>query len=355
MILVYISRIKIYLNHMVNKIFGFPYNGIAYVDSLYKEIEKKGVSVEPGYFYGKWIIKNVTKNDVVHFHWPSFYYAVNDNKFKFVFNFFRFIFLLILLYFKSNSIWWTAHNLMPHKKSCLSCFDYIGRIIVILVSKKIFVHSLSANEILINKFKLARYKTYIIPHGHWVDHYPRCSHGFDPRNVLNLPNDKFIFLLFGQCLPYKNLIFLVETFLEWAGPDDFLLIAGNFPDKNYYSKTLSIINNDLRIRIDNRYIPDELVSCYFESSNAFCIPYKEILTSGSAMLALSFGIPVLSVKMGFLVDIVTDEVGVLVRPDDQNDLKRGFFSIKNKQWSNISIIDYAKRYSFEESANIMLS
>jgi len=77
--------------------------------------------------------------------------------------------------------------------------------------------------------------------------------------------------------------------------DALLLVAGNFPDKNYYETDQRVVRKRSRIRIEAGFIPNEMMQAYLFSCDAVVVPYREILTSGTAMLAMSFWSAVVSV------------------------------------------------------------
>jgi len=67
--------------------------------------------------------------------------------------------------------------------------------------------------------------------------------------------------------------------------------------------------------------------------------------------ALSCGVPVVSTKVGPIPEIITSEdVGVLVEPDNPQDLARGIKKAVNKKWDRYAIAKHAKNYSIEMTA-----
>ena len=56
-------------------------------------------------------------------------------------------------------------------------------------------------------------------------------------------------------------------------------------------------------------------SFIFNSSDVVVLPFREILTSGSTLLAMSFGRPVVVPRMGGLVDVVSNGCGFTYDPE----------------------------------------
>ncbi|MDY7008651.1 MAG: hypothetical protein SWX82_33215 [Cyanobacteriota bacterium] len=51
--------------------------------------------------------------------------------------------------------------------------------------------------------------------------------------------------------------------------------------------------NDSRIKLKFGFVPDKKLQEYFRAANFVVLPFKDILNSGNALLALSFDCPVL--------------------------------------------------------------
>jgi glycosyltransferase involved in cell wall biosynthesis len=208
---------------------------------------------------------------------------------------------------------------------------------------------------LLERFPAVAGKTVLIPHGNWIGYYRPSESIHRARHNLRLPEEAFVYLLFGQCKPYKNLEGLIEAFRKVAKADDILLIAGGFSDKTYLATVLDMAADDSRIRIDEGFIPNDMVSDYLVACNAMCIPYREILTSGTAMLALSYGRPVLSINRGFLRDVVRQECGLLIEPGDPEALARGLLALRAGLWVEAEIVRVAEQFTFSDAARISMT
>jgi beta-1,4-mannosyltransferase len=337
------------------RILAFPYQGIAYNDAFYAAVKAAGGEVMAGVWAGRWLLQNLRKDDVVHIHWPSFLYA-SEGKYPAVLrSFFRFLLLLAVIRLKTREIWWTAHNLLPHERCAIPVLDILSRKVIVEVASRIFVHGVEAEKVLVGRFPRAKAKCVRIPHGNWIDHYRHDRTRESARTALGLPKGAFIYLFFGQCKRYKNLDGLIKVFLPEASSNDLLLVAGKFSDESYLSEIVALANGDSRIRIDARFIPDDEVSSYFSASDAMCVPYREILTSGATMLALSFGKPVISINRGFLRDVMSRETGILIEPNDGRELANALRAIRERPWSGEAIIRHARRFSFTDAAKIFLN
>ena len=72
-----------------------------------------------------------------------------------------------------------------------------------------------------------------------------------------------------------------------------------------------------------KFIPDEEVQVFFNAADVVILPYRAVLTSGSAILAISFGKPVIAPALGLITDLIRDgEEGLLYDPDEPGGLLR---------------------------------
>lgn len=115
------------------------------------------------------------------------------------------------------------------------------------------------------------------------------------RQKLGLPESIPVVLFFGIVRPYKGLSLLIEAIgqLNAEGMNVGVLIAGEFwEDVHRYREQIDGLNLSQKVRIDNRYIPNEEVSVIFSAADVFAAPYTSATQSGAVKMALGFGLPV---------------------------------------------------------------
>lgn len=336
------------------RIVAFEKSGIAYNEALYSAVESQDVAVVQGIFAGRWLLRNLRRGDWVHLHWPSFQYAVRGSTLSRLFGFSRWLALLTLIRLRGARIVWTAHNLLPHDRNASGWMDPLARRIVIAYAEKIMVHGPHAAKELTARFPSAAAKLDCMPHGHWADYYPVTATRDAARERLGIAADKYVFLFIGLCKPYKNLHGLVSAFRE-RDADSMLLVAGQFPDPNYLGGIRSLAAGDPRIRIVPGFVPDEMIQTYLAACDAVVAPYNEILTSGTAMLALSFGRPIISVDRGFLKDVVTEDVGILFPPGAHEGLKRALDAAQGRVFDEQAILAYARQFTYDDAAGKLIA
>ncbi len=154
---------------------------------------------------------------------------------------------------------------------------------------------------------------FVIPHGDYRGSYPKTVSGTEARRQLGIPVDKSVALFFGGIFAYKNVPHLIDTFLRADLRDAVLLIAGAPSSALEGHQLTELAKHDSRIQLHLRRIPDDEVQNFFAAADLAVLPFREILNSGSAVLALSFDRPVLVPALGSMPELQTRVGGDWVR------------------------------------------
>ncbi|MHA6480435.1 glycosyltransferase family 4 protein [Paenibacillus sp. strain BS8-2] len=288
-----------------------PHN--KYSELLTKSIEAGGLQVE---HYDKRNTLKPSKGDIVHMHWPSYSYQASSFPLTIVKSLF---FAGLLLFLKSRGVrlFWTVHNVWPHSTG-KSKWDYRMRRFILSVCNRGFVMSESVKHEVAETFGVRADKLIVTPHGHYVDAY--VGTGTDIRGRFGIPPDQFLFLFVGRINAYKGVEKLVEAFLSLGLESAGLLIAGKVDD-GYSLDYLDPIN-DGRIKVYPHFVDDRELVDFLKAGDVMVLPYTQITTSGSAILALSHYKPVVAPRLGSLSEYVADGCGILYDPADPNGLRK---------------------------------
>lgn len=114
------------------------------------------------------------------------------------------------------------------------------------------------------------------------------------RQTLALAPDVPVLLFFGIVRPYKGLRYLLEALhlLRQDGQAPQLVIAGEFWEpESEYAALIDQWGLAQQVQIHNRYIANEDIPTFFGAADIFVAPYVDGTQSGSAKLALGFGLP----------------------------------------------------------------
>lgn len=341
---------------MQHKLIAFPKTGIPYNKCLYRAVESLGIEVIEGVWSGRWLIQNVRSGDFIHIHWPSFLYFDHYSSIKTYVGYLRFRILLELMHFRGVRVLWTAHNLYPHDGGKNLFIHRVARKFIARRAKRVFVHGKTAATILANEFPSLSQKIDIVKHGNWIGYHRHSAAADEARKKLGLSPDKFVFSFVGSCKPYKNLELLIGVFKKMEG-SSVLLIAGQFQSKEYLDKIIKLlrgINSD-RWMFFPEFVDDDEIQNFVLAGNVLVLPYAEILTSGSAMLGLSFGRPVIAPNLGGLRDTVSYQCGLLYSPNNPDGLLLAMQSVQSMSFSERLIMDYARQYGWEDAASALVA
>ncbi len=154
----------------------------------------------------------------------------------------------------------------------------------------------------------------VIPHGHYIDAYPNTVTRADARRALHLPPSLTVnhspftihhsptLLFLGLLRPYKGLEELLPAFRRLSDPNASLLLAGRPRPSDYAARLAAQAADDPRVRWHPHFVPDAEVQLWMNAADAVVLPYRQISTSGAAMLAWSFGKPVIAPALPAFVE-----------------------------------------------------
>jgi len=256
--------------------------------NLYSELIKQGIEVQ------EWSMLRIILGsyDLVHIHWPD-----NILKTKFWWNALIKLSLLMMVlvwirFFRRRSVIWTAHNIESHEnwhpRTEKLFWDQLTKHI-----DGILVHEIGIGKrlhLLRPQLKLVRMKT--IPLAHFRGHYPCDISRQEARERLGIKNDEFVYGFLGQLRPYKNVNSLIKAFLGLP-EGNRLIIAGNPIDKAMQESLKKAAQGNKQIELHFEFVEDTDLQAFYKAFDLVVLPFSQITNSGSALLALSFGCPVL--------------------------------------------------------------
>jgi glycosyltransferase involved in cell wall biosynthesis/SAM-dependent methyltransferase len=149
----------------------------------------------------------------------------------------------------------------------------------------------------------------------------------DAKRALGIKGN--VLLFFGFVRPYKGLRCLIESLPEVLREIDVtLLVAGEFwEDRADYQRMIHDLGFQDKVKLVDRYIPNEEVATYFTACDAVVLPYVGASQSAVVQLAYEFARPVIATTAGGLPDVIEHgTTGYLVAPGDSHALGRAIVS-----------------------------
>jgi glycosyltransferase involved in cell wall biosynthesis len=151
------------------------------------------------------------------------------------------------------------------------------------------------------------------------------------RNIIGIPQNGRVILFFGIVRPYKGIEFLIEAIaiLKEKGEDFYLVVAGEFwSEVDQYKQQIDRLEIGLQVILENRYIPNEEVGTYFSAADVLVAPYIGGTQSGSVILGLTYGLPIISTpKIAQGVDARFQDRISIVPPRDSKALAEAVSSL----------------------------
>jgi glycosyltransferase involved in cell wall biosynthesis len=293
------------------KILAFPRDPNPYQELLYSEMEKLGArityvgGVTPSHTLNLLLLpfelaaRRVSGARLVHLHWVFAFSLPGARRFPMM----RWVahagfqaWLRICRLLRLRLVW-TAHNVLPHDPVFPD--DRSARRDLVAAADLVLVHSESTLEELA-ALGAAVARSAVIPHG------PMRSE-LSPA-VLRQPGSDAgarQFLFFGRVLKYKGVDDLLAAFAEM--PRDLpvhLTVAGQCDDHQLRSLLHGLADKvGARVTMRLGYVPEGKIPDLLAAADAVVLPFKRVTSSGSAMLALAHGRPLIVPDLAALADL----------------------------------------------------
>jgi glycosyltransferase involved in cell wall biosynthesis len=220
---------------------------------------------------------------------------------------------------------WTMHNLGIHEERPDERLNVAIHRQLIRNAGAVIAHCQAAVRAAVETYALgdgAAAKLKVIPHGSYVDVYGPLVDRAVAREQLGLPADVKLFVFIGGVRAYKGITELIEA-IRALPPDTAarLIVAGRAFDEAEADAVREAAGEDERITLRLEFIPDEELPVLLGAADAVALPFRDILTSGSAILAMSYGRPVIAPSLGCLPETLPADGNVLYNPDDEGGLR----------------------------------
>jgi len=282
--------------------YGAAASGNPYITQLYGGLSALGWTVDG--FTRRRLVS--ARYDVVHLHWPE--WAVSGTALTAVWRGLAMLAAMWLGRRRGTRVVWTVHNLRPHEEPHPWLMRIYRAALVRLVDATISLTRAARTEIQSTHPPLARRRMFVVPHGDYRSAYPEAPSRHVARQEFGIASAAPVLLFFGQIRPYKGIQELVNAFERWERPDARLIVAGQPLNRVIADELRSMADRDDRIQLRLGFVPDDEVPRLFALCDLVVLPYRRILNSGAALLALSFARPVLVPKRPQLAEL-RDSVG----------------------------------------------
>ena len=289
-----------------------PWN--PYLRLLYEALAAEGFErVEQPRLSLRWLWRARSRARFLHFHWPESQYRFGRgpaglrpllSRLKLAVFASRLATARLLRY----RLVWTVHQVYPHE-SLDRDVDRHGARLLAGACDLLVAHDRWTAEEIAAKLPRRPKAIAVVPHGSYIGVYPEGRPRDDVRRDLGLPQDSFVFLCFGELRGYKEIELLLAAFSSVSQPSARLVVAGNMKDARIGATVRAAAETDARIVTVPGFIPEARVAELFQACDAAVLPRGEPGTSGSLILALSLGLPVVAGNVPTVRELTGDGRG----------------------------------------------
>lgn len=210
----------------------------------------------------------------------------------------------------------TLHNLQNHARLWLGLEKVIYGFFLQNCSQ-IRVYSEETKNAAVERFKLKSERIKVIQDLPYHLYYENKIGKSESRKRLNLNENDFVYLFFGELKPYKGIDNLLKAYAEMAQPADHLIIAGKSYDAAYFASIKQQADTIPSVSMYHRFIEDEEVQVFFNAADVIVLPFVRIDHSGSVDLALSFSKPVITLKTEAMMKLLAHQSELLFETPEQ--------------------------------------
>ena len=299
------------------------YDNNPYQSALMENLESLGhTTIEGGgggTFFGTAL--RTWKPDVMHFHWLH-PYLIGEGTKGTLRRSLPLLAQLNVLRARGARLVWTAHNIQSHE----SHNPKLERALTRLFIKRcdaVIAHCEAAKAEVVKTFGVRPDKVWVIPCGAYLGLYPNKVSRNDARAEFGYAPDEMVFGFVGQIRPYKGVLDLVEAFeqLQQTTKQPVRLLIAGMPLTEELNNAIGErIGDNAAIRFDSGFVADERLQFYLGACDVVTFPYRDILTSGAVLLAMSYERACLAPRRGCIAEALGETGGFLYDPDAPNAL-----------------------------------
>lgn len=288
--------------------------------------------------------------DVVHVHWiDQLVQARGEKKAKIKAR--ALILQLRMLQKIGKRIVYTAHNLLPHERR--GDVEVEATRSLVRIADAIIVHGHVAKDLVCERFGVPPEKVHVIPHPNYIGLYGEIVSRNEARLALDLPDGPMLGFV-GQIRPYKGVEELLTAFGEMPQQHLRLLVAGSVRDSDLASRVERAVGEDPRVVFRPGFVPDHQLGTMLSAIDVLVLPYRDVLTSGTALLGMSYAVPCVAPRVGCIPEVLTEDANVLYSLESSlSDALRACLA-KQDQWEAMGeqSLEQARKFTWRGAAEI---
>lgn len=329
------------------------YQGNPYWKLLAEALAPLGVELvdqpDPLNLQWRWLVEQRGQVQALHFHFLKPHYDGADGWASLP-RLARFMGKTVLARMLGYRLVWTVHNLKPHERLRPDWVDNVAARWMAWLAHVLIVHCDKAAR-LVRESLRPWGQIRVLSHPSYTKAYPQNVTKAEARSRLGWCDDERVLLYFGAIRPYKGLQRLLRAFRGIPGDTAHMVLAGKVWDEEYGASLHKQASQDSRVSIKYGFVSEEDVPYFITAADLVVLPYTNVLTSGAALLALTFGRPVVAPRLGCLPEAL-GKAGILYDPQEDDALEGALKRALEVDFESLSRVArrQAKRWSWDQMA-----
>ncbi|HEY7421578.1 MAG TPA: glycosyltransferase family 4 protein [Gaiellaceae bacterium] len=274
-----------------------PWN--PYLRLLYAHLRDHGFELaEESQLSVGWLWRSRGDVRFLHVHWPEnlYRYGGGQSRVRRALSWVKlgaFAWRLFVARLLGYRLVWTIHQPLPHESPDRRLDRLAARRLArschLLLAHDAWTAASAAVELRVPPERIA-----LVPHGSYLDVYPERRSRSEVRAELEIGDQSFVFLSFGELRGYKRPELLLEAFSSASLADARLVVAGHPKFAAVGARLREAAKRDPRIVLLLDWIPEDRVADLFHACDAALFLRSDGGTSGSLVLAVSLGLAVVA-------------------------------------------------------------
>ena len=272
-----------------------------YVELLYQALSAEGIVAR------EFSIRDALfgRYDAVHVHWPEGIISGRGAISAVIASSAQFVVLGWARHVRRKTVLWTVHNLKPHAVA-----PRLGELVVYAglrasISASICLSEFSRSEANRVFPWLAGRPQIVSLHGRYGASLQSEPDRSEIRTGLGVSENEFLIAFVGRMEPYKGPDLLADAFdASLSSGTVRLLFAGRIPASAYGEELRATLSRVGAI-VEDSQLSDERFADLVRAADLVVYPYRRILNSGSILMPLEYGTPVLSPAEGSIPEMAS--------------------------------------------------
>lgn len=254
--------------------------------------------------------------DILHLHWMDSKVTARSLPVALV----RFVIMhlsIAIWRLRGKRIVYTIHELSHHERRRL-WLDRLNTRLITRWATRCIVHGPSAMGPVQATLGVPADKLAVVLHPSYPDARPKAA---PPERTGTQSGPPRRLLFFGLIRPYKNVPALIRAMRD-APPGVALSVCGKPYTDEIRQEVLRAAEGQDRVHLDLRFLSETELAEALAACDIVVLPFTDVFTSGSLIMAMSAGRPVLAPNLGLVGDYVDPSCAYLYDPADPEGLSK---------------------------------